>query len=203
MTIPQNGFAGDLTIGGALPGPVRTIRLEVGAHLFHQGDPAKAIYHVARGCLRLERCTPAGALVVLHTARSGELLAEGALVADTYHCNAVATQDSDVHVYEKAAILANLEPGSPAHTLVVIMARHLLNALQRIELRDVRSARERVMLYFEQMADHNGDVAIDTQLQEIAGLLGLSRETLYRALADLERERRIERSLRRISIRRP
>jgi len=58
-------------------GPAHTQTLAAGSHLFRQGGPAAVIYCVEAGCLRLERFTPAGTTVVLHTARPGELLVEG------------------------------------------------------------------------------------------------------------------------------
>jgi CRP-like cAMP-binding protein len=191
------------TIDDAFPDPVQTVTLAAGAHLFRQGDLAAAIYYVEKGCLRLERYTPAGTTVVLHTARVGELLAEAALVADIYHCNAVALQESRVRVYEKAAILADLKPGSLGHALVVVMARQLIKVRQQTEWRSVRLAKERVMLYLEQKADRKGDIVIDGELQEIASELGLSREALYRTLARLQKERRIKRHPHGISIARP
>jgi len=185
------------------PGPAQTAVLSAGAYLFRQGDPAAAIYYVESGCLRLERYTPAGITVVLHTARAGDLLAEAALVTTTYHCNAIALRESRVRVYAKTAILANLPPGSPGYALVAVMAHQLIKARQRIELRDIRSARDRVMLYLEQQADREGDVEIGGELQDIAVELGLSREALYRALAALQRENRIRRYRRHISVVKP
>jgi CRP-like cAMP-binding protein len=148
---------------------------------------------VESGRLRLERYTPSGATVVLHTARTGELLAEGALVTDIYHCDAIALEESCVRILRKTAVLANLKPGSPGHVLVAVMARQLLRLRQRIELRNIRSADDRVMQYLEQNADPRGNVLIDRQLQDIAGELGLSREALYRTLSKLQKQRRIKR----------
>ena len=39
--------------------------------------------------------------MILHTAHRGELFAEAALFADTYHCDAIATAQSSVRVYPK------------------------------------------------------------------------------------------------------
>jgi CRP-like cAMP-binding protein len=203
MNIAKQSIEGQLAIGDAFPGPIQTEMLAAGAHLFRQGDPAMAVYFVESGCLRLERYTPAGTTVVLHTARAGELLAEAALVSDSYHCDAVALEESRVRVFKKATILSNLKPGSPGHALVAVMARQLLKLRQRMELRNVRSADERVMLYFQQNADRKGDVVIDRKLQEIAGELGLSREALYRTLARLQKARRIKRQPHHISLARP
>jgi CRP-like cAMP-binding protein len=203
MNIAKQGIDDQLAIGDAFPGPVQTETLAAGAHLFRQGDPAAAVYYVESGRLRLERYTGAGTTVVLHTARAGELLAEAALVSHSYHCDAIALEESRVRVFKKTTILANLKPGSPGYALVAVMARQLLRLRQRIELRNVRSAGERVMLYLNQNADRKGDVVIDRELQEIAGELGLSREALYRTLARLQKARRIKRRPNCISIARP
>jgi CRP/FNR family transcriptional regulator, dissimilatory nitrate respiration regulator len=175
------------------PGSPPTKIVAAGDTLFRQGDPAEAIYFVESGCLRLERTTPSGTLVVLHSARAGELLAEGALAASHYHCNAVAKLPSRVQVYAKADILSHLPPGSVGFGLATVLARHLIRARQRIELRDIRSARERVLQFLRQHADCRGHVAIQRELQDIAAELGLSREALYRTLAALQKEKRIER----------
>jgi CRP/FNR family transcriptional regulator len=185
----------DLLSGGA-----RTEVIAAGECLFRQGDPALAIYFVEHGSLRLERFTQTGTLIVLHTAREGELLAEGALATTHYHCNAVAQMPSQVRVYDKSAILAHLPPGSVGYGLITILARHLIRARQRIELRDIRSAQERVMAFLVQQADHKGDVVIHRALQDIAAELGLSREALYRTLAALQKENRIQRHTGHISV---
>lgn len=139
-----------------------------------------------------------GTTMVVHTARSGDLLAEAALVADAYHCNAVALKDSRLRVYDKKDILR--EFNSQQRKFLFMLARQLLKARQRIELRNIRSAEERVLLFLDQSADKTGSVALSGELQELAGELGLSREALYRTLASLQKDRRIRRFPDRISI---
>ena len=59
----------------------------------------------------------------------------------------------------------------------------------------VRSAKERVMLYLDSNAEPDGHtVNLRGQLQDIASDLGLTRESLYRTLASLERAGAIERA---------
>ena len=71
--------------------------LTPGDLLFRQGDSAAAIYNVESGRLRLIRRTVDGHLVILDTARRGELFAEASLLAD-YYCDAVAAAQSSVRV---------------------------------------------------------------------------------------------------------
>ncbi len=58
-----------------------------------------------------------------------------------------------------------------------------------MELRNIRSARERVLQYLRLRAGRHGrSIAIEGQLQDIAAELGMTREALYRTLARLEAE---------------
>jgi CRP/FNR family transcriptional regulator len=77
-----------------------------------------------------------------------------------------------------------------------LMARlaHQLQELRApMELRNVRSARERVLQYFRLRAGlHGRTISIEGQLQDIAA--EMTREALYRALARLESEGSITRA---------
>ena len=170
--------------------------------LFRQGDEATAIYLVDSGRLRLERRTSDGRLVVIHTARPGEFFAEASLFSEVYHCDAVAAETCHVRRFPTAAVLSALraDPESALWFLAVV-ARQLQELRQRLELRNVRSAQERVQLFLTLHADRGGTVALPGPLQDIGADIGLTREALYRALAALERRGVIRRSGRRIRLR--
>ena len=164
--------------------------LAAGERLFQQGDPATAIYRVESGRLRLIRRTIDDHLVILHTARRGEFFAEAALFADVYHCDAVAALPARIRVYPKAKVLGALraEPAL-AEAFMARLARQLQELRARMELRSIRSARDRVLQYLRLHTDAYGrGVAIEGQLQDIAAEIGMTREALYRTLAALETE---------------
>lgn len=100
-----------------------------------------------------------------------------------------------MRVYPKKDVLAAMvaDPVS-AEGLVAYMARQLQKLRHRAELRTIRSARKRVMLYLEHHADEDMRVRIEGELQQIAAELGLTREAFYRALAHLMREGAIRRN---------
>jgi CRP-like cAMP-binding protein len=163
--------------------------------LFRQGDKVTAIYFVEAGRLRLDRRTFDGRSLVLGTTPAGEFFVEAALFADIFHCDAVATEPSQVRVYPKAALLIALRT-DPANAMsfLALMAHQIIELRQRIEVMKVRSAKERVMLYLDLHAGSDGcTVNLRGPLQDIAGELGLTREALYRTLAGLERAGAIER----------
>ncbi len=173
--------------------------------LFRRGDKTTAVYFVEAGRLRLERRTFDGRLLILYTAHAGEFFAEASLFSDVYHCDAVAVEPSRVRIYPKAAILDVLhnDPESALSFLAVI-ARQLHALRHRLELRNVRSAKERVMLFLEFNAGPDGRTwHSQGQLQDIAMEVGLTREAVYRTLAGLERAEMIERADDRIVIKKP
>jgi CRP-like cAMP-binding protein len=172
--------------------------------LFRQGDKVPAIYFVDAGRLRLERRTFDGRLLILGITPAGQFFVEAALFADIFHCDAVATEPSQVSVYPKEAVLQALR-SDPANAMsfLALMAHQVIELRQRLELMKIHSAKERVMLYFDFHADLDGGVVnLRSQLQDIAGELGLSREAFYRTLASLEREGAIERAGSRILLKR-
>ncbi len=186
-------------------GGEKTRTLQAGEFLFRQGDAAMFVFAIERGQLRLERRTFDGRLVPLHLARAGETFAEAALFADRYHCDAVALTDAVVKALPKAALLVELEQ-SRGHTPVLVhaMARQLHALRQRLELRNVRSARERVLLALELRAtDDSRTVVLEGPLQDFAADLGLTREALYRTLAGLHASGQIVRDGSQITLRRP
>lgn len=165
-----------------------------GEPLFRQGDDARAIYFVDAGALRLERRTFDGRLVALHTARRGEFFAEASLFADSYHCDATAIEPSQVRAFGKTAVLEAVRSDpAAALSLLAMMARQLHRVRERLELRNVRSALERVTLYLDLQSRPDGVVPVEGELQDFAADLGLTREALYRTLAALEEAGAIER----------
>jgi CRP/FNR family transcriptional regulator, dissimilatory nitrate respiration regulator len=178
----------------SLPGSLEagsTVRvLAPGDLLFRQGDPAAAIYKVESGRLRLIRRTVDDHLVILHTARRGELFAEASLFAEAYHCDAVAAAQSRVRVYAKQIVVAALRADPAlAEAFMARLARQLQELRTRMELRNIRSVRDRVLQYLRLRAGIDGrSVAMEGHLQDIAAEIGMTREALYRALAALETE---------------
>jgi len=176
--------------------PSRLRTLAPGEHLFRQGDPATAIFRVEEGLVRLERRTVDGRLLVLHSARAGDPLAEASMFAGAYHCDAVAAEACQVRVYRSRDVLAAFHADSAAAERLLAHLSRQVQALRfQLELRNVRSASARLLLYLEARADPaTRAVDLGPQLQHAAAEIGLTREALYRALADLARRKVVARS---------
>jgi CRP-like cAMP-binding protein len=164
--------------------------------LFKQGDKVKAIYFIEAGRLRLERRTFDGRLLILGTTPANQFFVEAALFSEIYHCDAVASEPSRVCVYPKTAMLKalNTDPTSAVEFLKLV-SRQIIDLRQQLELMNVRSAAERLLLYLDFNAGPDGrTVRLPGALQDIASELGLTREALYRTLAKLEQDGAIERT---------
>jgi CRP-like cAMP-binding protein len=180
-------------------------RLDAGEMLFAAGDPVRSIFVVGSGRLRLLRHTVHGAALVLHVAEAGEAFAEAALFSRTYHCDAVAESPSTVIAYRKRALLVALreDPGA-ALSLVGHLAQQVQALRGRIELLNIKSARDRVLGYLHgRLGTSSTAVELDRTWKSVAGEIGLTHEAVYRALAELERDGLIERDGNAVVLREP
>lgn len=166
-----------------------------GTTLFHKGDAAKGIFVLAEGAMRLVRVTPDGTAVTLHLARPGEMFAEASLFVKRYHCDAIADADSVVGLYPQAKLAARLRSDPDALWNFARDLAHRLQGLrQRYELKQIRSASERVLQFMRLRCDDAGRLQAAGTLKDVATELGLTHEALYRTLATLERRKLIGRT---------
>ena len=169
-------------------------RMAAGEQLFRRGDKTIGIFYLAAGRLRMQRLTPDGGTVTLHVARAGEMFAEASLFAERYHCDAAAETDCEVWLYPKDELTARLRD-DPAGlwSFAAGLAGGLHGLRQRYELKQIRSAPERVLQFLRLRCDTAGSYRPDGPLKDMAAELGLSHEALYRALATLEAQGRVVR----------
>ena len=168
------------------PSACQTQCLAPGTALFRQSDRATAIFFLHMGAVEMIRHTEAGQKVTLFRARPGDALAEPALFSEVYHCDAAACEASQVTRIDRGAVLELLET-DPAFALALV--RRLSGQVQgyrrRLELMAIRSAPERVLAGL-------ADGRLTGSVVDFAADLGLTHEAVYRALAALTRDGRVE-----------
>lgn len=169
--------------------------LQAGATLFRQGDDVREMFVVGSGKLRLQRHTVEGVRLTLQTARAGDLLAEASLFASNYHCDAVADEDCSVNAIARQPILDALTARPElARAVIAALCGQVIDLRTRLELRGIRSARQRVWQYLSLSAGPDRRIATPEPLKHMAEAVGLTPETLYRTLASLQREGVISRT---------
>jgi len=179
--------------------PVR--RLGRSELLFRQGEPATAVFLIEPGRLRMIRHLASGNRITIHTGRTGELFAEGSLFSDVYQCDAIAADPTRVRACAKTEMLAAIGD-SPSIVLALLkqVTRLLHHARAMRELRNIRSADDRVLQHLHLSASKDGAVEFDRPLLEVAEDLGLTHEAYYRAIATLARAGAIKRTGRTIRL---
>jgi CRP-like cAMP-binding protein len=182
-------------LSAAVRGAARERTLKAGDTLFRRGNRTSGLYEIVEGQLRLVRVTRAGREAVLHVAMAGETIAEASLFSASYHCDAIATTDTVVRLYPKAAVLAEFDRNpKAARKFAAVLARQVMTLRTRLEQRNIRAARDRVRHYLAINVDAEGrTVALPGTLRDVASELGLTHEALYRTLAEMAADGEIER----------
>jgi len=167
-----------------------------GEVLFHKDDAAVGIYEIELGQVRLSRLDQIGREIFLHLAGAGDLIAEASLFSKVYHCDAIAMTDARARLYPREALLAEFRRNPEAAEAFASRLAHELMALRtRLELRNIRSARERVQTYLAlNTGADDRTITLRGTVKDLAGELGLSHEALYRTLSKLEAEGAIART---------
>ena len=163
------------------------VELARGEHLFRQGDAVTHLFIVRRGRVRLERSSEDGNPVVLQLALEPEMVAEASLFSDRYHCAAVAAGSAAVLRFARAPVLETLarDPGM-AREVLALYARRIQRLRALLEVRNIRSAQDRILAWLRLEADEAGRIQVRSSLKDMAWQLGLAHETFYRALRELE-----------------
>ena len=184
---------------GAFPAALRPSATRVafasGATVFRTGNPTHSVFYVETGAVRLLRHGRQGEEVVLHDARPGEFFAEASLDSARYHCDAVASEPSELLQVPAAALRDLLEGDREfARQWVALLARQLRTVRTRVERLSLKSAAERVRhLLVSEGRGAPCEVVLVGTLKDLARSLGLTHEVLYRTLAAMELEGVIER----------
>ena len=169
--------------------------------LVQQGETADSIYFLLSGQIRLATFTEER-IINHYFVQEGESFDETALFSDTYACSAIADVPSRVAAINKEIFrqavnkypdLANAYMNQLSHRYKIVKIL--------LELRSIRSARERLLQYLiRHQEPSNRTVILQRPLKYLAIELGLSADALYRTISVLQSEGVITRKQRSITI---
>ena len=169
--------------------------LQRGEILFHEGEPAEAVYAVIEGQVKLVRYSPRGRELLLHTVGPGQSFAEAALfAAGTYPATAEAVEPTCLWCLHRAALLEVLRT-SPELALAMLgsISRWTRRLVSKLELLTQRRVEERLAIYLLGRAGTEeirpGDVIPLVEARNlIAAQCGTAPEVLSRTFRHLEEE---------------
>lgn len=171
-----------------------------GRIIFVEGEPGEAVFFLKSGRIKISKQAEDGREQILHFIHPGEVFAEVVLFdGGPYPATAEAVEDSRIGLIRNSEMeRITLDNPGIALGMLKIMARRLRMAQKQINelaLMDTsrRMASTLLFLAAEQGVPCEGGVAIDMSLtnQDLANMIGTSRETANRILSDLRRQKAI------------
>lgn len=169
------------------------VELRRGAVLFHEGEPGDRLYVIGSGKVKLGRRSPDGRENLLAVLGPGEMFGELSLF-DPGPRTATATAVADARLHEM--LQPNLIAWIQEHPAIAAdLLRAIAHRLRRtnetlgdLVFSDVPGRVAKALLdlagRFGQHVDEGLRVAHDLTQEELAQLVGASRETVNKALAD-------------------
>ena len=161
--------------------------------IFHEGDAARHILQIVSGTVRLCRHTPDGRRHVAEFVLAGDLC--GVFGGATQSFTAEAVTDVIVIAYPRAQF-DRMSESDPAFRAKVLshLSTHLLSVQMHSFVLGCQNARERLASFILHLAERTGAsrtgrVELTMGRQDIADHLGLTIETICRAITALKKER--------------
>lgn len=153
--------------------------------LFHQCESVSGMFYLESGEVTLSRYGLAGEETIIHLAQQQETFAEAALFSDVYHCNAVATENTQIIKINNRLVLKHAEEHPEfSMKLMARFASQIQILRSQKELVSIRSAQERVYVAL-------GQGLLKDSIKKFSATIALSHEATYRALAKLVSDKRI------------
>ena len=162
-----------------------------GRTIVAEGEPSQSMYILLAGRAKVQRSDSEGKEVILAVLSSGEFFGEMSLIDDAPRSASVITlEPCEFMAVSKEAFKAMLVQ-SPEVTMAVMrgLVRRLREADKKIEtlaLLDVYGRVARVLLDFSELVGNERIVKNKLPRQEIAKMIGASREMVSRVMKGLE-----------------
>lgn len=176
----------------------RSIAIRKHQSLFRAGQPARAIYRVERGCLRLQINGEHGHRDIVTFLFPGELSFAG---LHRHWASAYAVTEATVAAYSLEAFAAQIGADPEAAMAILLAAdRRLRHVAHHLQLLTHGKALQRLKWFLDWLARHSADpvgeaeVHIPMSRSDIADFLGLAPETVSRLFLRLEARGEVRRT---------
>ena len=173
----------------------RTRSLDRGMVLFAEGDPARGVYILRKGTAAVSVCSSEGRVIILRLAHAGEVLGLNCVLCNSFYDTTVKTLAPCCIDFMSRAELIEFSEKSQAgaNALLRLLSRELTQLTERTRsllLPQMASARLANLL-LECSRESTRIEKVFTQ-EEIAQMIGSSRETVTRLLTALRRRNIIQ-----------
>jgi CRP/FNR family nitrogen fixation transcriptional regulator len=186
---PDDGLSALQTIG-------TVVRFNRNAEIFSDGDEACYSYRIVSGTVRLCKLMMDGRRQIAQFLVTGDLF--GVEWLDTHSLTAEALSDVVAVRYARAHLeRLGEERNDVQRSLMALLSRDLWATQNHLVTLGRQTAKERVVSFLLALAERNGTknggvLDIPMGRQDIADYLGLTIETVCRAITELKRRRLID-----------
>lgn len=175
-------------------------RVKKGTVLFQQGDPGEAVYVVKEGSIKISMVDEDGKEYIIHIMKKGEVFAEATLFnSGPYPANAEAVEDTALIVLNNARLEDFIKANSElALELIKIMAKRLQDVSKQLNSLALRDAIGRTISVLIRLAEEKGEkvekgvIIRDISRQDLASMVGTTRETVTRILNQMSKGKLLE-----------
>lgn len=158
--------------------PSSDVNFDEGQFVFARGDVVSKLYMVTYGELHLMRHHSDGAVIIVQRAGPGDILAEASLLADRYHCDAIAAEPTRVRYFSRRTLKARLADDTDfAQAWIAHLGREVQAARLRIEILSLKTVAARLDAW---LGWHDIALPAKGARKSIAEEIGVSPEALYR-----------------------
>jgi CRP/FNR family transcriptional regulator, cyclic AMP receptor protein len=180
--------------------------------VYSVGEPSDRIFYLESGLVKIFVEGADQRQIIFSLVHPGELFGEQTLLSNVRRVNsAEVIETATMYVIPKAVFQQFVEkhPEVWQHMTELLLARQRI-LHEKIELLTLRSVQERLVYFLDYLADvcghedpEGGGILVHLSQNELAGLVGATRETTSSTLNLLARAKRIELRRRQILLRRP
>lgn len=172
-----------------------------GAVLFSEAEPTRGIYFVRRGRVKLSVCARDGKTLILHIAGAGELMGVAAVLSQhDYEATAETLEPSEIGFLRQSDLMRLMRASGEFALWVTQQLSQSYNSTCR-EIRNLMlsdSASEKLARLLVGFIDNTvatkepARIKLGMTHEEIAQMIGTSRETVTRLFAGFKKRRIIE-----------
>ena len=174
-----------------------TLTYPAGATLFAEGQACRGIYILCKGRVKLSSTSSQGQTLILKIAQPGEVLGLNASVSKIPHQTTAETgQPCQLNFVKRDDFLTFLSQHSEANMQAAIhLSRDCQEAYQHLRSFINHSAPQRIARLMLDWSHENGrmvtgrGIKVALTHEEIGQIIGMSRETVTRTLADFRKQR--------------
>lgn len=173
--------------------PIDQLSYVAGRQIYSAGEPAKTLFTIRAGLVKLTRYMPDGSQRIVRILRRSDVMGLEALLDDDYAHTAVALQDTELCRLPVDAVQRLSERNTLLYKeLMSRWHRALGDADRFIADFSTGTARERVarlLIWLAQLGD--GKTCCLFSREDLGSVLGLTTETASRTMAEMKRQRLI------------